>query len=197
MYVIGLTGGVGSGKTAAAGKLAELVGAKLLIADELGHVVMEKGAEGYHKIVDAFGSRILDNQGNIDRKTLSGIVFRNPESLERLNEIVHPAVKSYLKEYIDRRRKETGCIVLETAIMFETGCDELCDEVWYVYVPPEVRMERLAVNRGYTEEKSMAIMQQQLAEEEFRKRCKHEIWNGGSVQELENGIRELCKSRNF
>ena len=184
MYVIGLTGGVGSGKTAAAGKLAELVGAKLLIADELGHVVMEKGAEGYHKIVDAFGSRILDNQGNIDRKMLSGIVFGNPESLERLNEIVHPAVKSYLKEYIDRRRKETGC-------------DELCDEVWYVYVPPEVRMERLAVNRGYTEEKSMAIMQQQLAEEEFRKRCKHEIWNGGSVQELENGIRELCKSRNF
>lgn len=75
--------------------------------------------------------------------------------------------------------------------MFETGCDELCDEVWYVYVPPEIRMERLAANRGYSEEKSQSIMEKQLEEEEFRKRCNRELWNGGSMLELEEGIKKL------
>jgi len=191
MYVIGLTGGVGSGKTAAAGSLAKLANAELLIADELGHLVMEKGREGYHKIVGTFGSGILDGQGEIDRKRLSEIVFRDTKLLEKLNQIIHPAVKSYLKEYIDKRKQEKGCLVLETAIMFETGCDELCDEVWYVYVPPEIRMERLAANRGYSEEKIQAIMKKQLREAEFRKRCKRELWNGGSMQELEEGIKRL------
>lgn len=92
MYVIGLTGGVGSGKTAAAGKLAELAAAELLIADELGHLVMEKGREGYHETVAIFGSSILDRQGEIDRKKLSEMVFGDSELLEKLNRIIHPAV---------------------------------------------------------------------------------------------------------
>ena len=197
MYVIGLTGGVGSGKTAVADKLAELAGAELLIADELGHLVMKKDTEGYHKVVEAFGTGILDIQGEIDRKRLSKIVFEDSGALERLNQIIHPAVKAYLKEYIDKRRGEEGCLVLETAIMFETGCDELCDEVWYVCVPSEIRIERLAANRGYSEEKSQAIMKKQLEEEEFRRRCTREIWNGGSVQELEAEIRKLLGEADF
>lgn len=191
MYVIGLTGGVGSGKTAVAEKLAGLADAELLIADELGHVVMAKGEEGYYQIVETFGNSILDSKGEIDRKKLSELVFGDLELLEKLNGIVHPAVKSYLAEYIAGKKQEKGVLVLETAIMFETGCDKLCDEVWYVYVPLEIRMERLAGSRGYTEEKSLAIMRQQLGEEEFRGRCQREIWNGGSMQELEEGIREL------
>ena len=191
MYVIGLTGGVGSGKTAAAGKLAELADAELLIADELGHLVMEKGRKGYHEIVAKFGSNILDGQGEIDRKKLAELVFANAGQLEQLNQIIHPAVKSYLKDYIDNRRAQEGILVLETAIMFETGCDELCDEVWYVYVPSGIRMERLAANRGYSEGKSQTIMEKQLREEEFRKRCTRELWNGGSMQELEEEIKKL------
>lgn len=191
MYVIGLTGGVGSGKTAVAGKLAELADAELLIADELGHLVMEKGRKGYHEIVGKFGSNILDGQGEIDRKKLAELVFANAGRLEQLNQIIHPAVKSYLKDYIDNRKAQEGILVLETAIMFETGCDELCDEVWYVYVPSGIRMERLAANRGYSEGKSQAIMEKQLGEEEFRKRCKRELWNGGSMQELEEEIKKL------
>lgn len=193
MYVIGLTGGVGSGKTVAAGRLADIADAELLIADDLGHLVMEKGKKGYHEIVGAFGSNILDVQGEIDRRKLSELVFGDSEQLEKLNRIIHPAVKSYLKDYIDKRRAQEGILVLETAIMFETGCDELCDEVWYVYVPPEIRIERLAAGRGYPEEKSQAIMERQLAEDEFRKRCRHELWNGGSMEELEEGIKKLLK----
>lgn len=195
MYVIGLTGGVGSGKTVAAGRLADIADAELLIADDLGHLVMEKGKKGYHEIVGTFGSNILDVQGEIDRRKLSELVFGDSEQLEKLNRIIHPAVKSYLKDYIDKRRAQEGILVLETAIMFETGCDELCDEVWYVYVPPEIRIERLAAGRGYPEEKSQAIMERQLAEDEFRKRCRHELWNGGSMEELEEGIKKLLKTK--
>lgn len=186
MYVIGLTGGVGSGKTVAAHKLAELLDAELLIADELGHLVMKKGTKGYQEIVETFGSNILDGQGEVDRKKLSALVFSEEASLNKLNQIVHPAVKEYLREYIAERVGQKGYLVLETAIMFETGCDALCDEVWYVYVPQEVRLERLLRDRGYSEEKSRAIMQKQLEEEEFRKRCQREIRNDGSIQELEN-----------
>ncbi len=193
MYVIGLTGGVGSGKTVAAGRLADIADAELLIADDLGHLVMEKGKRGYQEIVGTFGSNILDGQGEIDRRKLSELVFGDSEQLEKLNRIIHPAVKSYLKDYIDKRRAQEGILVLETAIMFETGCDELCDEVWYVYVSPEIRIERLAAGRGYPEEKSQAIMERQLEEDEFRKRCRHELWNGGSMQELEEGIKKLLK----
>lgn len=200
MHVIGLTGGVGSGKTAAAHMLAELLDAELLIADELGHVAMEKGTEGYRRILDSFGTGILNEQGQIVREKLSGLVFADAEALKRLNRIIHPAVKEYLRDYIDRRKQETGWLILETAIMFETGCDALCDEVWYVYVSPELRKERLAAGRGYSEEKTDAIMQKQMSEEEYRKRCRYVIENEEDEQSLkeklsrlaEKAVRELC-----
>lgn len=193
MRVIGLTGGVGSGKTAVAYKLAELLDAEVLIADELGHHVMEKNTAGYDEIVKAFGTGILDGQGAICREKLAELVFADRKALQRLNQIVHPAVRAYLKEYIDSRRKEEGYLILETAIMFETGCDALCDEIWYVYVPENIRLERLAKNRGYSHEKSRAIMQEQLSEEEFRRRCGKEIANDGSMEELDTGLRELVR----
>lgn len=188
MYVIGLTGGVGSGKTAAAHKLAELLQAETLIADELGHLVMEKGTKGYDRIVEAFGTKILDEQGAIKRESLSAIVFADSDALKQLNGIVHPAVREYMQEYIAKRREEKGYIILETAIMFESACDSLCDEVWYVYVPVETRMERLAKKRGYTEEKSRSIMKKQLLEEEYRRRCSQEIRNDGTLLELERRL---------
>lgn len=191
MYVIGLTGGVGSGKTVVAHKFAELAKADMLIADELGHLVMEKDTKGYHKIVEAFGEEILDEQGAISRERLSAIVFSNHEALKRLNEIIHPAVKEYMREYIAQRKDKEGYLILETAIMFESGCDALCDEVWYVYVPVELRMERLKKNRGYSEEKCRSIMNKQLLEEEFRRRCKHEVRNDGSMEALEQELRSV------
>lgn len=193
MYVIGLTGGVGSGKTVVAHKLSELLEAETLIADELGHLVMEKDTKGYHEIVKTFGEEILDEQGAISRERLSAIVFSDNEALKRLNGIIHPAVKEYMREYIEQRKEEEGYLILETAIMFESGCDGLCDEIWYVYVPVEVRMERLAKNRGYSEEKSKSIMEKQLLEEEFRRRCKREVRNDRTLEELERELTACTK----
>ena len=190
MYVIGLTGGVGSGKTVAANILAEIAGAEVLIADELGHQVMKKGESGYQKIVECFGNGILDEQGEIIRNKLSSVVFSEAAALAKLNGIIHPAVKSYLEEYIGEHRKETGYLVLETALMFETGCDLLCDEVWYIYVPSPLRKERLASGRGYSEQKSNGIMRKQFSEEEFFKKCHCVIKNDGSFLELEHQLKE-------
>lgn len=194
MYVIGLTGGVGSGKTVVAHKLAGLLKAELLIADELGHLVMEKGSKGYDEIVKVFGREVLDEQGTISRERLSEIVFSDDEALKRLNGIIHPAVKEYMREYIEQRKDRDGYLVLETAIMFESGCDVLCDEIWYVYVPVDVRMERLAKNRGYSVEKSKSIMEKQLMEEEFRRRCKREVRNAGTLEELEKELLSCIKN---
>lgn len=191
MYVIGLTGGVGSGKTVVAHRLAEITGAQVLLADELGHLIMEKGEKGYQEIVQAFGEEILDEQGKISREALAGIVFAEEEKLQKLNQIIHPAVKAYIRDYIEERREEEGFLVLETAIMFETGCDMLCDEVWYVYVPEEIRMERLAKNRGYSREKSQSIMKRQLLEREFRSRCKRTVCNDGNLEMLGQNLRRL------
>lgn len=191
MYVIGLTGGVGSGKTVVAHKFAEITGAHVLLADELGHLVMEKGEKGYLEIVRVFGKEILDEEEKISREALAGIVFTDEGQLQKLNQIIHPAVKEYIQDYVEEHRAEEGFLVLETAIMFETGCDTLCDEVWYVYVPEEIRMERLAKNRGYSREKSQSIMKQQLSEREFRRRCKQTVCNDGNLEMLEQNLRQL------
>ncbi len=184
MRVIGLTGGVGSGKSLAAELLREMTGGELLIADRLGHVAMEKGTPGYRQILKAFGEEILLPDGQIDRKRLGELVFGDGEQLERLNGIVHPIVMKYLEDRIAARRDEEGIMVLESAILFETGCDRLCDEVWYVWVPEQVRLGRLRESRGYSEEKSLAIMAEQMGEEEYRSRCDQIIRNDGSVEEL-------------
>lgn len=184
MRVIGLTGGVVSGKSLAAELLREMTGGELLIADRLGHVAMEKGTSGYRQILEAFGEEVLSSDGQIDRNKLGELVFQDGDKLERLNGIVHPIVMEYLEERIAARRGEEGVMVLESAILFETGCDRLCDEVWYVWVPEQVRMQRLRESRGYSEEKCRAIMAEQMGEEEFRNRCHKVIRNDGGVEEL-------------
>lgn len=192
MYVIGLTGGVGSGKTRAAVFLAEELKAELLIADELGHVAMEPGTEGYRQIVASFGDSVLKPGGEIHRGRLSERVFGNEAELRKLNQIIHPAVFRYLQEYIRGREGKDGYLVLETAIMFETGCDRLCDEIWLVAVSPEKRRERLMRDRGYSEGKSDAIMLRQLSLREYRERCSLVIENNGTLKEFEDSLRGVC-----
>ncbi|MDD7402317.1 MAG: dephospho-CoA kinase [Butyribacter sp.] len=190
MYVIGLTGGVGSGKTEAAHMLAQIADAPILLADELGHLAMEPGTEGYQQIIAAFGKMVVGEDGSILRNRLAQIVFQDEQKLQQLNDIVHPVVKKYLKEYIEERKNQDGYIILESAIMFETGCDAFCDEVWYIYVPADVRKARLGESRGYSEDKSEQIIRQQLSEDEFRKRCSRTVSNAGSLEMLRKELQQ-------
>ena len=113
MYVIGMTGGVGSGKTQAACLLKEIASAELLIADELGHVAMEKGTDGYDEIIESFGTDILDADGQISRTVMAEKVFHDKERLALLNGIIHPKVKAYIRQYIDDRKDQEGVLILE------------------------------------------------------------------------------------
>lgn len=194
MYVIGLTGGVGSGKSEAAHMLAEIAQAEILLADNFGHLAMEKGTQGYYRIVEHFGEKILDEHREISREKLAEIVFSKQKELQILNRIVHPIVKDYLKRYINERKEQKGYIVLESAIMFESGCDALCDEIWYVFVPAIVRKERLRQSRGYTEQKTEQIIKQQLGEEEFKSRCQITIANEGTLEDLNNLLKSAFAS---
>ena len=193
MKVIGLTGGVGSGKSLVAELLSGEYGAHLLIADDLGHVVMEPGTEGFADIVAKFGDGVVREDGTLDRELLARKIFEDDQARRDLDEIIHPAVIRYIEEFIHSRREERGMIVLESAILFESGCDRFCDSIWYVHVSDRVREQRLAENRGYSLEKSQAIMKKQLSEQDFLRKCDLVIENNGTVEELRETLRHMME----
>lgn len=195
MRVIGLTGGVGSGKSYVAHRLQERYGMELLIADELGHVAMEPGTDSFVQIVARFGKSVVREDGTLDRQRLAEIIFHDPQALAAMNEMIHPVVKAYLTDYIDCRKDRDGILLLENAILYETGCDALCDEVWYVSVPEEVRIRRLMAERGYTEEKSRAIMAEQYPDAFFRERADRVIDNAGGKQQLDQMLETMIPSQ--
>lgn len=195
MRVIGLTGGVGSGKSYVARYLAERGGMELLIADELGHVAMETGTEGFRRIVCRFGEDIVLPDGSLDRSKIAEIVFGDAKAMEDLNAIIHPAVKSYIADYLWERRDCPGTVLLESAILYEAGCEPFCDEVWYVYVPVEERIRRLQADRGYPEEKSRAIIARQQPEQFFFERADRVIENTADRQTLERQLETLIPAQ--
>lgn len=184
MYVIGLTGGVGSGKSLVAEIISKKYNASLLIADELGHIVMEPGTSCFDKVVSRFGKDIVGEDGRINRRKVAEIIFGDDKALSDMNNIVHPEVMSYIERYIEDRKNEKGYIILETAIMYETGCDRFCDEVWYVYVPADIRIKRLSENRGYSYEKSQSIIGRQKSDEYFIEKSDRVIDNSGDIDTL-------------
>ncbi|HBA97859.1 MAG TPA: dephospho-CoA kinase [Lachnospiraceae bacterium] len=195
MFVLGITGGVGSGKTLVAKFISKKCNACLLIADRLGHIVMEPESTAFEKVTGRFGKDIVDSDGRIDRKKLADIIFNDDGARDALNSIIHPEVMSYIKKYISDRKDEDGIIVVETAIMYETGCDKLCDEIWYVYVPADIRIKRLSDSRGYSEEKSRSIIESQKPDKFFTDRADRIIDNSGNKSSLNEAISAL--SANF
>ena len=189
MKVIGVTGGVGAGKSTVLDVLEQGYGAKLILADEVGHEVMEPGKAAYQKITAYFGDGILDADGRIDRKVLGAIVFADSEKLQVLNHIVHPEVK---KEILERIRQAEcageNYAVVEAALFLEEKYDAFCDETWYIYTNEEIRRARLKSSRGYTDEKITQILANQKSHEEFLSRCDLVIDNNGTAEETRRQI---------
>lgn len=188
--VIGITGGVGCGKSTVMNILKEQYSAKLLVADELGHQVMEPGQEAYEKICQAFGNDLVKEDGQINRNMLADRIYADDSGREKLNQIIHPCVKEVIYRKLEEWREEP-LICLETAILFETGCNELCDRIWCVMTEREIRIQRLMESRGYSREKAESIMRVQLSEEEWMRRCDACIENNGDLQKLYERLQEL------
>ena len=195
MKIIGLTGGVGSGKTQILEYLNDKYGATICQADKVAKHLQKKGTECYDQIVAYFGEDILDEKKELDREKIADIVFTDKAKLEALNAIVHPAVKEEIKKKIrHEERKNTNLFILEYALLIEDHYEEVYDELWYVYVKTEVRKNRLFYSRGYKESKIDDIMASQLTKEQFMKECDRVIDNNGVFAETMIQIDQIVKN---
>lgn len=191
MITIGLTGGIGSGKSLVAGMLAEK-GAALVNADEVGHRSYRKGTPVYERVVASFGREVLDENGEIDRAKLGQRVFADPRQRERLNAIVWPEMAKMMAQDLEAlRSRGTAVAVLEAAVLIEAGWRALADEVWVVLASPRVTRQRLVETKGMSPEQADARIRSQLSNEERRRRADVVIENNGTIQELRQRVEEL------
>ena len=189
MRVLGLTGGIASGKSTAADRLKEL-GTIVLDADRYGHRAYDKDSEGFHAVVNEFGHDIVDQDGEIDRRILGGKVFGDPEQLERLTNIVWPVIRELASAEIAelRGREPETIIVLEAAVLIEAEWQDLADEIWVVAVAPEAARKRLMGRNNFTEEQAQARIDAQISNEERLKHADVAIDNDGALKDFIEAI---------
>jgi len=192
--VIGLTGGIGSGKTTVAAMLAEL-GADVLDSDKVGHDVYRPGTDGFHQVVEAFGQDIVAADGAIDRRVLAGKVFGDPEALRRLNGIVHPLIGLAVRDWLLRAQAEpkTAPIVIEAAVLMEAGW-QFFDEVWAVVVEPETAIARVTASRGMTADEVRRRLAVQMSNDERMRRATRVIHNDGTLAALRAQVEETWRA---
>ena len=195
MIVIGLTGGIGTGKSEAARILQDL-GAVVINADQVGHSAYTPHSEMWSEVVQAFGRDILDTNDEIDRRKLGAIVFSDSAQLERLNRIMHPRMARMVQEQIDGLR-ENGApvVVVEAAVLFEAGWDALVDEVWSTAAPEETVVARLVVRNGLPEDEARKRINAQMSSAERAARSQAVVDNSEDIIRLREAVQALWETR--
>jgi dephospho-CoA kinase len=186
--VIGLTGGIASGKSVVSDMLADR-GALVMDADKLGHEAYAPGSECYTAVVEAFGRDVVAADGQIDRKALGSKVFGDPEQRKRLESIVWPWMRGEMERRLARLREDgVKVVVLEAAVLIEADWTPIVDQVWLVVVPPEVARERIMSRNGLTAEQADARIAAQLTNNERAPHAQVIIDNSGTLEELERRV---------
>ncbi len=195
MKFIGITGGVGAGKSLVLSCLKEYEGTRVLLADEVGNLVKLPGQPCYEPLVSLLGQEALDQDGRINREKMAARIFADRKLLAQVNEVIHPAVKEYILARVEEARREgrTKWFFLEAALLIEDGYEELVDELWYIHADEAVRARRLEASRGYSREKISRIFASQLSEKEFRRHCRQVIENNGEEQAVREQVRRLME----
>jgi dephospho-CoA kinase len=195
MLVIGLTGGIGTGKSEVAG-LLQSFGAEVISADQVGHEAYTPNSESWREVVNAFGEEILHPDGQIDRGRLGAIVFSAPEQLDKLNAIMHPRMARMVGDKIEvLRDKGAPAVVVEAAVLFEAGWDSLVDEVWTTDSPVELVIERLQARNGMSEEEVRRRINSQMDRSERIERSDLVVDNSGDVTSLGKTVKALWDTR--
>lgn len=200
MKFIGITGGVGAGKSKILEYLASKPGIRVMLADEIAHDLMEPGTECYERLRKCFEDEdIYCEDGHFDRPKLASVIFSDEKKREALNAIVHPAVKEYVKQQaaMEAARGERKLLVLEAALLIEEHYDEICDELWYIDTSRENRRIRLKESRGYSDTKVDQIFESQLSEEEYRRHCSVVIDNNGLPDQTFEQIDEVLRRKAY
>lgn len=196
MKVIGITGGVGSGKSVVIQLMVDKYKAYSISTDKIASELMKKGEKSYEKVVENFGTEILLPDGEIDRSKLAHIVFKSQAKILKLNSITHPLVREKVMNLIHTVKEESNYhyIVIETALPYEADLRSYCDVVWGVCSSYDVRKHRLQKTRGYSDERITDIFNKQLSNEEYEFYCDNIIENNGSLSELEEQLDRVISS---
>ncbi len=192
MRFIGITGGVGAGKSELLKYIKDHYLCEIWLADEVAHLVKRKGTSCFDRLVKLLGQDVVASDGEIDKALMAKRIFADEEVLAQVNSIVHPAVQEFILEKYEtaKANAEVELFFVEAALLIEAGYTDLVDELWYVYADVAVRGRRLSDARGYSEEKITQIMDSQLSEDEFRRACDFVIDNSG---ELIDSYRQIDK----
>lgn len=184
MITIGITGGVGAGKTSVLKYLEERDDTFIVYADRLAEDLQKKGGACYEPLINLLGVSVLNENGEIDRKICAARYFNEEGLLDKVEAIVHPAVKTHVILLIDKLKKEgvKKFFFLEAALLIECGYKEILDEMWYIYADENVRRERLKSSRGYTDERINSILASQLDNATFVANADFIIDNSGSLE---------------
>lgn len=192
MKVIGITGGVGSGKSLILNYIKSHYNCEIIMADDLAKDLCKKGELCYKPLVKLLGTDVLDKDGEINKSVMAQKIFSDDNLRIGVNNIIHPSVKKYILKRIAylRRKRTKDFLFIEAALLIEDGYKDIVDELWYIYTDEAVRRNRLKESRGYSDEKIDSIMASQLSEEEFRLNSDFEIDNSGNSEVSFSKIRE-------
>lgn len=188
--IIGITGGVGAGKSTVLEVLQNDFGAKVILADLVAHDLMEPGSEGLKRVTEVLGTGFLNADGSVNRPKLAELLFHDDKALSTMNSIIHPLVWQTIRT--EAQNAKERIIVVEAAV-FDTAPEGLFDEIWYVYTTKENRIERLMASRDYSREKCESIIANQDSDEIYRSRCDRVIDNNGDTAAIQAQLEEILK----
>ena len=190
MKVIGVTGGVGAGKSTVLNYIENSCKCRIIFSDQVANDIKLKGQSCYEPIVRLLSEDILGDDGEIDKKKMAAKIFSDDKLLLKVNEIIHPAVNNYIFGEIEKEKEknELDYLFIEAALLIENGYGKIVDELWYIYADEEVRRQRLKDSRGYSDEKINDIFKGQLRDEEFRRHADFVIDNSGDENDTKRQI---------
>lgn len=196
-YVLGITGGIGCGKSAVMKLLEEEYGAYTIRLDDVSRDLLAREGACYNGAVSLFGPEIVMEDGNLNRASIAEKIFGDESLRIALDNLIHPMVRTKTEEILtDCRKRGVALAVIEAALLLEEHYDEICREVWYIYAVEAVRYERLIKSRGYSKERIRQTIGRQMSEEEFRRRCDVTIDNSASFEETREAVRrEMLRIR--
>ena len=197
MKIVGLTGGISSGKSTVSSYLKQLK-IPVIDADEVARKVVEPNSQGAREIRKAFGSDVFEEDGSLNRQKLGALVFSNAENRQKLDDLLQPLIKIMILDEIEEyRQKGETMIVLDLPLLFEKQYEELCEEIIVVYVPRELQLERLMKRNQYTKQEALSRIDSQLSIEEKRKRATVLLDNQGTIQQLYQQVEQwLVETKN-
>ena len=197
MKIVGLTGGISSGKSTVSSYLKQLK-IPVIDADEVARKVVEPNSQGAREIRKTFGSDVFEEDGSLNRQKLGALIFSNAENRQKLDDLLQPLIKIMILDEIEEyRQKGETMIVLDLPLLFEKHYEELCEEIIVVYVPEELQLERLMKRNQYTKQEALSRIDSQLSIEEKRKRATVLLDNQGTIQQLYHQVEQwLVETKN-